>query len=168
MTDQFRRDLVALVPKLRRFAGSLVGNPQDADDLVQAACEKALRNMAQFQPGTRMDSWMYRIVQTLWLDDRRRNRTRGTVIDPDDAILSDEGKAARLPEARLMLAEVRRAMAALPEAQRVVLSLIAIEGLSYKEAADVLDVPVGTIMSRLSRARAALLPQLGQSEGPRQ
>lgn len=164
MTDQFRRDLVAVVPKLRRFAGSLVGNPQDADDLVQAAREKALRNMAQFQPGTRM----YRIVQTLWLDDRRRNRTRGTAIDPDDAALSDEGKAARLPEARLMLADVRRAMAALPEAQRVVLSLIAIEGLSYKEAADVLDVPVGTVMSRLSRARAALLPQLGHSEGPRQ
>ena len=90
MTDQgaeiaFRRELVGLVPKLRRFALSLSGNPQDADDLVQAACEKALKNRSQFQPGTRMDSWMYRIVQTLWLDDRRRHKVRGTAIDPDDA-----------------------------------------------------------------------------------
>lgn len=168
MVDQFRHDLVALVPKLRRFARSLVGNAQDADDLVQAACEKALRNAAQFQPGTRMDSWMYRIVQNLWLDDKRRDRTRGTAIDPDDAHLSDEGRAARLPEDRMMLAQARQAMAALPEGQRDVLSLIAIEGLSYKETAEVLDLPIGTVMSRLSRAREALLPKLGFSEGRRQ
>lgn len=168
MPDVFRRDLVALVPKLRRFALSLVGNPQDADDLVQAACEKALRNVDQFRAGTRMDSWMYRIVQNLWLDGKRRDRTRGTAINPEDAFLSDEGKAARLPEDRMMLAQVRASMATLPAGQREVLALIAIEGLSYKEAAEVLDVPVGTVMSRLSRAREALLPKLGLSEGRRQ
>lgn len=168
MTDTFRHDLVALIPRLRRFARSLVGNAQDADDLVQAACEKALRNAAQFQPGSRMDSWMYRIIQTLWLDDRRRAQTRGTLVDPDDAHLSDGGMAARLPQDRLMLAQVRSAMADLPEAQRVVLALVAIEGLSYKDAAAVLDVPVGTVMSRLSRAREALLPKLGLSQGARQ
>lgn len=168
VTDFFQRDLVALVPKLRRFARSLVGNAADADDLVQAACEKALRNAAQFRPDSRMDSWMYRIVQNLWLDDKRRQRTRGHAIDPDTADLSDDGKAARLPEDRLMLAEVHRAIAALPEPQRIVLALIAIEGLSYKDAAAVLDVPVGTVMSRLSRAREALLPYLGQTKGPRQ
>ncbi len=164
MSDAFRRDLVALVPKLRRFARSLVGSAQDADDLVQAACERALRNPAQFSVGTRM----YRIIQNLWLDDRRRNRTRGTAIDPDDAYLSDEGKAAQLPEDRMMLAQVRGAMATLPEGQREVLALIAIEGLSYKETAEVLDLPIGTVMSRLSRAREALLPKLGLSEGRRQ
>jgi RNA polymerase sigma-70 factor (ECF subfamily) len=168
MSDTFRRDLIALVPNLRRFARSLVGYAQDADDLVQAACEKALRNAEKFQAGTRMDSWMFRIIQNLWLDDRRRVRTRGTVVDPDDAHLSDEGKAAQLPEDRMMLAKVRGAMATLPEGQREVLSLIAIEGLSYKETAEVLDLPVGTVMSRLSRARAALLPKLGLSEGHRQ
>jgi RNA polymerase sigma-70 factor, ECF subfamily len=168
VTDAFRRDLVALVPKLRRFARSLVGHPQDADDLVQAACEKALRNVGQFQVGTRMDSWMYRIIQNLWLDDRRRARTRGTAVDPDEAYLSDEGKAAQLPEDRMMLAQVRGAMKSLPEGQRDVLALIAIEGLSYKEAAEVLELPVGTVMSRLSRARDALLPKLGLSEGRRQ
>lgn len=166
--DAFRRDLVTLVPRLRRFALSLAGNRQDADDLVQAACEKALKNAAQFVPGTRMDSWMYRIVQTLWLDDRRRRAVRGTAVEPETAGLSDEGRAASLPEDRLMLARVRAAMAELPEAQRAVLALVAIEGLSYREAAETLEVPVGTVMSRLSRAREALLPKLGLSHGARQ
>lgn len=168
MKDNFLRNLVDVVPKLRRFALSLTGNRQDADDLVQAACEKALRNAAQFQDGTRMDSWMYRIVQTLWLDDRRRARVRGVAIDPDDVALSDGGKAAALPGDRMMLAKTRAAMAQLPEGQRAVLSLIGIEGLSYREAAEALDIPIGTVMSRLSRAREALLPQLGESRGPRQ
>ncbi len=172
MTDQrsdtFRRNLVALVPKLRRFALSLTGNMPDADDLVQAACEKALRNIAQFVPGTRMDSWMYRIVQTLWLDDRRKLKRRGASVDPDDVHLSDHGKAANLPEDRMMLAQTRAAMLDLPQGQREVLALVAIEGLSYREAAETLEVPVGTVMSRLSRARDALLPKLGLSQGKRQ
>ncbi len=168
LTDSFRRDLVTLVPKLRRFARSLVGNVQDADDLVQAACEKALRSIDQFRAGSRMDSWMYRIIQNLWLDSRRRDRTRGTAVDPEDAHLSDEGRAARLPEDRMMLAQVRSAMALLPQGQREVLALVAVEGLSYKETAEILDLPIGTVMSRLSRAREALLPQFGLSEGRRQ
>lgn len=168
MTERFRYDLVALVPKLRRFAFSLAGNRQDADDLVQAACEKALRNMGQFREGTRMDSWMYRIVQTLWIDDRRRAKVRGTQVDPGDAHLSDGGKSASLPESRMMLTRARAAMADLPEGQRAVLSLVAIEGLSYKETAAVLEIPIGTVMSRLSRARETLLPRLGFAPGPRQ
>ncbi len=168
MTERFRYDLVALVPKLRRFAFSLAGNRQDADDLVQAACEKALRNMGQFREGTRMDSWMYRIVQTLWIDDRRRAKVRGAQVDPGHAHLSDGGKSASLPESRMMLAQARAAMADLPEPQRAVLSLVAIEGLSYKETADVLEIPIGTVMSRLSRARETLMPRLGFAKGPRQ
>lgn len=164
----FRRDLVALVPKLRRFGMSLSGNAHDSDDLVQAACEKALKSQAQFVPGTRMDSWMYRIIQNLWLDERRKSVCRGPAIDPDLVHLSDGGKAAALPEDRMMLAQVRTAMAALPAGQREVLALVAIEGLSYREAADTLNVPVGTVMSRLSRARDALLPRFGTAGGPRQ
>lgn len=159
----FRTGLVDQVPRLRRFALSLTGNAQDADDLVHAACEKALRNWAQFPPGSRMDSWMYRIVQTLWIDDRRRDSTRGTTVNPEETVLSDGGRAASLPEDRMMLAQVYRAMSELPEGQREVLSLAAVEGLSYKDAAGVLDIPVGTVMSRLSRAREALLPKLGLS-----
>lgn len=164
----FRRDLVALVPRLRRFALGLAGNAADADDLVQAACEKALRNAAQFTPGTRLDSWMYRIVQTQWLDERRRTRVRGPAVDPADVELSDQGRAASLPEDRMMLARARAAMGELPEAQRAVLALVAIEGQSYRETAEILGLPVGTVMSRLSRAREALLPKLGLSQGPRQ
>jgi RNA polymerase sigma-70 factor (ECF subfamily) len=166
--SQFQRDLVALVPKLRRFALSLTGNAADGDDLVQGACEKALRNHDQFQAGSRMDSWMYRIIQTLWLDDLRKRKVRGPAVDPAEIEIGDAGKAARLPEDRMMLARASAAMASLPEPQRAVLSLVAIEGLSYKEAAEVLDVPIGTVMSRLSRAREAILPQLGMSRGGRQ
>lgn len=165
---EFRRDLVALVPRLRRFALGLAGNQADADDLVQAACEKALKNRDQFQVGSRMDSWMYRIIQTGWLDMRRRHGVRGAAIDPDDAHLSDEGKAASLPEDRLMLSQVRRAMDTLPEGQREVLALVAIEGLSYRETAETLNLPIGTVMSRLSRARESLIPRLGLAEGRRQ
>lgn len=165
---EFRRGLVEAIPRLRRFALALTGSQPDADDLVQAACEKALKNCDQFLPGTRMDSWMYRIVQTLWLDDRRRHKVRGTAVDPDDAFLSDEGKAARLPEDRLMLAQARVAMAGLPEGQREVLALVAIEGLSYRETADTLGLPVGTVMIRLARARETLLPKLGMAKGSRQ
>lgn len=166
--DRFRRDLVLLVPKLRRFALSLAGNMPDADDLVQAACEKALRNISQFTPGSRMDSWMYRIVQTLWLDEKRKTNRRGASVDPDDVHLSDGGKSASLPEDRMMLAQTRAAMLQLPAGQREVLSLVAIEGLSYREAAETLDVPLGTVMSRLSRARESLMPKLGLSQGRRQ
>ncbi|MEL6124881.1 MAG: RNA polymerase sigma factor [Pseudomonadota bacterium] len=158
MPQDFRSELIALVPRLRRFALSLAGNKADADDLVQAACEKALKNEAQFQPGTRMDSWMYRIIQNKWLDDRRRATTRGVAVDPEDAGLSDQGKSARTAHDRMMLSDVREAMLELPEGQRAVLSLVAIEGQSYKEAAAILDVPVGTVMSRLARAREKLLP----------
>jgi RNA polymerase sigma-70 factor (ECF subfamily) len=168
LNGQFQRDLVALVPKLRRFALSLSGNAADGDDLVQAACERALRNRDQFQEGTRLDSWMYRIIQTIWLDDLRKRKVRGPSVDPTEHDFGDDGKAASLPEARIMLSRAAAAMAALPEPQRAVLSLVAIEGLSYKEAADVLEVPIGTVMSRLSRAREALLPQLGLSRGARQ
>ena len=168
MSDQFKKDLVVLVPRLRRFALSLSGNQADADDLVQSACVKALKNEAQFRPGTRMDSWMYRIIQTLWIDDRRRAKTRGTQIDAEVTGLSDDGRAARLPEDRMMLDLAREAMTGLKEDQRIVLSLVAIEGLSYRDTAEVLDLPIGTVMSRLSRARASLMPQLGMTKGPMQ
>lgn len=165
---QFRKDLVDLVPRLRRFAYSLCGSMPDADDLVQAACERALKSADQFQPGTRMEGWMFRIVQNLWLDQRRRTRVRGDQVDPDDIGLSDQGRGASLPQDRLMLEQTRAAMATLPEAQRAVLALVAIEGQSYRDAAETLGVPVGTVMSRLARARETLLPLLGLSKGPRQ
>ena len=152
----FMRDLVELVPRLRRFAYALTGSGDAGDDLVQAACERALRNAAQFKPGTRMDSWMFRIMQNLWLDDRRRRRVRGTQVDPDTAGLSDDGLGARQLDDQVALAQVRAAVDTLPDDQRAVLVLVAIEGLNYREAAEVLGLPMGTVMSRLARARTRL------------
>lgn len=158
MDPRFQRDLVALVPRLRRFAYALAGSTDAGDDLVQAACERALKGAAQFAPGTRMDSWMFRIIQNLWLDDRRRRRVRGPQIDPDSLTLSDEGHGARQAEDRATLEKVRERVDALPDDLRLVLVLVALEGRSYREAAESLGIPIGTVMSRLSRARAQLLP----------
>lgn len=161
MNPQFANDLVQLVPKLRRFALGLCGNQSDADDLVQAGCERALKSAASFTEGTRMDSWMYRIIQNLWIDNRRRGKVRGAAVDPEDAGLSDSGKGARAAEDRLMLAQVRGEMDRLPDGQRAVLTLVVLEGLSYREVADVLEIPIGTVTSRLARARETLAERLG-------
>jgi RNA polymerase sigma-70 factor, ECF subfamily len=153
----FQRELVTLVPRLRRFAYALTGSIDQGDDLVQSACERALKNAGQFQPGTRMDSWIFRIIQNLWLDDRRRRQVRGTTIDPESVTLSDDGHSARQNDDRITLARVRATVDTLPDDLRLVLTLVALEGHSYREVADMLEVPIGTVMSRLSRARSKLL-----------
>lgn len=164
MDSAFQRELVTLVPRMRRFAYALTGSLDQGDDLVQGACERALKNAAQFQPGTRMDSWMFRIIQNLWLDDRRRHQVRGTAIDPDTIMLSDDGLEVRRTEDRLTLARVRATVDTLPDDLRLVVTLVALEGHSYREVAEILDVPIGTVMSRLSRARSKLLPLVRQAD----
>ncbi|MSP89047.1 MAG: sigma-70 family RNA polymerase sigma factor [Alphaproteobacteria bacterium] len=163
-TPAFRQELVALIPRLRRFARGLTGTAADADDLVQAACERALARSQQWTPGTRLDSWVFRIVHTVWLDELRSRKVRAVdaAADPD-AIIGDDGRART--EATLTLAAVRRFIAELPDEQRAVLLLVTVEGLAYKEAADALGVPVGTVMSRLSRARTALAARM-EGGGP--
>lgn len=164
MYDDIKVEMVALVPRLRRFAFSISGSRDEGEDLVQAACIKALDRLDQYQPGTRLDSWMFRIVQTTWIDRVRSRNRRGEVADPDVlARVSDQGRGARTAENRLTLARVRQAMGTLPEDQRVVLTLVAIEGYSYKAAAEALEIPVGTVMSRLARARSKLLPLLKET-----
>jgi RNA polymerase sigma-70 factor (ECF subfamily) len=162
MTD-LRQEIAALVPRLRRFAWGLSGSRDDGDDLVQAACLRALERLDQFAPGTRLDSWMYRIVRTVFIDRGRASRRRGPVADPEAVLaVSDEGIAARLPQDRLTLARVREAVDELPEGQRAVVLLVCVEGCSYREAADILGVPVGTVMSRLARGRSRLQARLGE------
>jgi RNA polymerase sigma-70 factor (ECF subfamily) len=155
--EQIRAELVALLPRLRRFAYGLTGSLDEGDDLVQSACERALARLDQFQPGTRLDSWMYRIVQTVWIDRRRAQQRRGEAsMDPLDMEPLATADAAREMDARLSFQEVRAAVAELPEEQRAVLILVCVEGLAYKAAAEILDLPIGTVMSRLARARLAL------------
>jgi RNA polymerase sigma-70 factor (ECF subfamily) len=161
---RFGDQLIAVLPRLRRFARGLAGSASDADDLVQAACERALARQHQFQEGTRFDSWMFRIVQTIWIDQVRSRDVRKEEGDiPEERLGSDE--PVRRVEARLALTEVRRAVDRLPPDQRTALLLVTVEGLSYKEAAEVVQVPVGTIMSRLARARMALQAQLEAGRG---
>ena len=156
---RFGDQLIAVLPRLRRFARGLTGSPVEADDLVQAACERALARQHQFEEGTRFDSWMFRIVQTIWIDQVRARTVRKVETDvAEERIGSDE--PVRRVEARLALDEVRRAVDRLPPDQRAALLLVTVDGLSYKEAAEVVQVPVGTIMSRLARARLALQQQL--------
>ena len=163
---RFGDQLIAVLPRLRRFARGLAGSASDADDLVQAACERALARQHQFQEGTRFDSWMFRIVQTIWIDQLRARNVRKEDGEVDGERHGSDD-AMRRVEARIALAEVRRAVSRLPIEQRTALLLVTVEGMSYKEAAEVAKVPVGTIMSRLARARVALQAQLDAGGGLR-
>ena len=165
VSNRFSDQLIAVLPRLRRFARGLTGSAVEADDLVQAACERALARQHQFQEGTRFDSWMFRIVQTIWIDQIRARDVRKEDGDTAERLGSDE--PVRRVEARLALDEVRRAVDRLAPDQRIALLLVTVDGLSYKEAAEVVRVPVGTIMSRLARARIALLQQLEAGGGMR-
>ena len=161
---RFGDRVVGVLPKLRRFARGLARSASEADDLVQAACERALSREHQFQEGTRFDSWMFRIVQTIWIDQLRAREVRKEDGDVAEDRLGTNEPVRRV-EARLALAEVRRAIERLPPDQRTTLMLVTVEGLSYKEAAEIVGVPVGTIMSRLARARIALQHQLDAPGG---
>lgn len=156
MLEELPQQIVALLPRMRRFAYSLTGSKDDGDDIVQAACERALGRLHQWRPGTRLDSWMFRIIQTTWIDRLRARRVRGEEYAPEliDTMVGEDGR--RQTEARIMLGRVREAIGRLPEDQRSVLVLVAVDGLSYREASDILEIPLGTVMSRLARARRRL------------
>ena len=154
--DTVRREMIALLPRLRRFALSLTTKSADADDLVQDTVERALKNLHQWQEGTRLDSWMFRIAQNLWIDRRRAAKLRESLSgDPEEAErVAEDG--ARAMEARLSLAAASAAMELLPDEQRIAVSLVLIDGQSYRDAAETLGIPIGTLTSRIARAREAL------------
>ncbi len=154
-----------LLPRLRRFARGLTGSAEDADDLVQAACERAITRLHQWQPGTRLDSWMYRIIQTIRLDQLRAHGVRqrhleAVQMEQEEHLANGDTEM----ETNLTLDRVRAAMERLPEEQRAVLMLICVEGYSYREAAEVVGAPIGTVTSRLTRARVALERMLENGE----
>jgi len=145
--------IVELLPRLRRFAASLCRNPQDVDDLVHGAVERALNRLDTWRPDTRLDSWMFRILQNHWIDQVRARRPTSDLSDAD-LLPGDDGRL--VAESRLQLGEVARLVAALPPEQRAVVGLVLVDGLSYRDTAEILDIPIGTVMSRVSRAREAL------------
>ena len=152
----FERDLLALLPRLRRFARSLARDAADADDLLQVAIERALKARQQWQPGTSMDAWMMRIVRNCWIDEVRSRARRAQTFVPEDAGASVGVAAHEDVERNAEMRDVDKAMDSLPPEQREAIALVLVEGLAYKEAAEILDIPIGTLTSRLTRGRQAL------------
>jgi RNA polymerase sigma-70 factor (ECF subfamily) len=150
-----------LLPRLRRFARNLTRDPHDADDVVQVAVERALMRSEQWRSDARLDSWMFKIVRNAWIDEMRSRGRRDKVFLAQEA---GENVGTDPIEGEIAIMSIQTAMARLPEEQRTAISLVLIEGLPYKEAADVLEVPIGTLTSRLARGREALQALLG-SEG---
>lgn len=134
-----------------------------ADDLAQAACLRALEKAEQFQPGTHLDRWVFRIAQRIWLNDLRAKAVRrgsGVVSVHDTELPEEVGAPKMTAEANIFVGEVLSQVAALPEAQRETVMLVYVEGFSYKDAAEILDIPIGTVMSRLAAARSKLAAKL--------
>jgi len=160
--EQVREEIVALLPRLRRFARTLARNTHDADDVVQIAIERALARFEQLRSGSGIAGWMFGIVRNAWIDEVRARGRRERMFAPAAAgeNIGDAGA-----DLQVEVLSVQAAMASLPEDQRVAVALVFIEGLSYKEAAGVMDVPIGTLTSRLARARAALQAMLTLDPG---
>jgi RNA polymerase sigma-70 factor (ECF subfamily) len=159
-TNEFKHGLAEMLPRLRRLARSLTGHAADADDLVQVALERALARADQWRPDARLDAWVFAIVRNAWLDELRSRTRRSHVFAPEEAG-EHVGEMALERQADAM--SVQAAMAQLSGEQREVVALVLVEGMSYRETADVLGLPIGTVTSRLARARTTLQALLGES-----
>lgn len=154
--EALRQEIAGLLPRLRRFARSLAKDPDKADDLVQAACERALERLNQIKKDARLDSWLYRIIYTQWIDKLRRGKTRAAKLvvlaDATRTMAEGENMGNYLNTAL----DIQTAFNTLPAEHKAAIVLVSVEGYSYDEAASVLDLPVGTVASRVARARALL------------
>lgn len=163
-SDSFKRELTGVIPHLRAFARGLCGRSDLADDLVQETMLKAWAARDRFEPGTSMRAWTFVILRNAYLTDMRRSRFRGEY---------DEGVAERIltapadQEEPVHLADLHRALQTLPAERREALLLVGAGGFSYEEAAEICGCAVGTIKSRVGRARAALTAMIEQGNIPR-
>ncbi len=164
MDEGICKEMIAVLPQLRRFAYGLTGSIPDGDDLVQATCERAIANLDKWEIGTRLDSWMYRIAQNLHRNALRDSASRARKLQTLGGELEHSTDGRRDQENRATLQAVRRFVERLPEDQRAIILLVCVEGRSYKDVAAITGLPIGTVTSRLGRARAALREHL--SEGP--
>lgn len=161
----WRAELTDMIPRLRRYALSLTRNPDVADDIVQSTLERALRKRHLYKPGTNFEGWMLRICRNLWIDEIRKKKFDAGSMEPEmvERMMTFDGEK-QMTE-RALLNEVSAAMASLSEDQRSVLLLVGVEGHSYAQASEMLEIPVGTVMSRLARARRNLSQKIfGTSE----
>jgi RNA polymerase sigma-70 factor (ECF subfamily) len=152
--------VLALLPRLRRFAAGLARDPADGDDLCQATVIRALEKRDLWQPGTRLDSWMMRIMRNIWIDETRARTRRSETFIAEDAGLSVGSSGGQ--EETVTLSVIERGLRTLPNEQREAVLLVMVEGYSYREAAEIVGCPVGTLNSRLVRGRDALLAWLGE------
>ena len=163
LSEALSVELVELLPRLRRFARALAGNMSDADDLVQIAIERALSRAEQLHDGAPLAGWMFGILRNAWIDEARARARRNRVFAPEEL-----GEHVADPtSAHAEVLPVQQALQRLPGEQREVIGLVLIEGLSYREAAQIINVPIGTVTSRLARAREALQAMLGDLEQER-
>lgn len=160
--EHLREEIVALLPRLRRFARTLARDPHDADDLVQIAIERALSRSEQLRSDARLSSWMFGILRNAWIDEARTRGRRNRIFAPE-SLGENVGDASS--EAHADILAVQDALAQLPDEQRIAVSLVLVEGLSYKEAAEIMAVPIGTLTSRLARGRDALQTMLADTTG---
>lgn len=160
---QVRKGLIELLPRLRLFALVLTGDQADADDLTQAGIERALNRAHQYNAAYKLETWIYKIMQNMWIDQKRKAGRRGTHVDIDEAVQTVGEDGRKTLEVNDMVNHVRAAIATLPEDQRAVVGLVLVDGQSYKDAADILGAPIGTIMSRLSRARQKIMQAVGET-----
>jgi RNA polymerase sigma-70 factor (ECF subfamily) len=151
-----REEFLALLPRMRRLCHGLARGAEDGDDLLQTVCEKVVSRAHQHDRGKRLDQWVYRIVYTTWFDTLRARKVRARYHVGGEPDLLPGVHGVEAAEAAVTLGVVERAIAKLPDEQRAVLLLVGVEGLTYKEAASILDTPIGTVMSRLARGRIAL------------
>ena len=152
--EALRARIVAFLPRLRRFCHGLVGgDPDRGDELLQAAVERALAKLDLWQAGTSLENWMFRLTTNLHIDQFRSQKTRGTTVDIEAAFELPGADELEQMEFRSELEAVRAALAAMAPELNAVMSAVVLDGQSYREAADLLGIPIGTVMSRLSRAR---------------
>jgi len=161
-SSSFEDQLAGLLPRLRRFAHALSRNSADADDLTQATVERALRSRDQWQPGTKLDSWCYRIMRNLWIDTARANSRKTAREAPEEEGLNVGLDPRESMDAAVDLRRIMAAMSRLPDEQREVVALILVEGFGYREVSEMLGLPIGTVSSRLVRGRTALLAMVGE------
>lgn len=157
---EFEAALVTHVPALRRYALGLTRHREDADDLVHDCLALAIQKQNLWQPGTKLKSWLFTLLHNLFVNDYRKRRARPVQVSYETTRVRGESATSRPPDVTLL--QLERALSVLRSEHREVVLLVSVQGFSYVEAAEIIDVPLGTIRSRLSRARTLLRRELGE------
>jgi len=151
----FNDALIALIPRLKRYSKVLAITPESSDDLLQSTLERAMQKQQQWQQGTHLDRWAFTIMSSTWKNEIRSRVVRqGNGFSDIDALTDSSSENKR--DRTFLYEQVFKQVMLLPENQRAAIVLVYVEGIKYQQAAEILDIPLGTLMSRLARARLAL------------